>query len=367
MAGSSGSCKSWMRMSVLALGVILLSPLLLSAAAAQTPILLRATINGRDARGASSETPVALEPDTTTRLGVSVTNESKRDISIKIVRVKGIVMGITFYSHDTIVGLTVPAGTQEVREFDLDLFGLRDQAVGLIPSTVSIIDDNRETVAEQDFVADVQGSLRSTYGVFGLAVAVGTAIALVKVLRRLATHQLPANRWQRAMRFLTVGTGLGLTLVFTLSALRIFAPSTGTAVLLVAGSIVAFFVIGYLTPSPLEEEEVEEEEESLDRAGIPAMSAGTPRGEIGIPMPPTPAAWTSGERPVRADERRQVPETSEERDRVIRLDDASDEALGSGDVEPGVRSGDTLPKGTIPRTTARPARSGETTTPDTPQ
>jgi hypothetical protein len=366
MARSSGTTKTTTHVSLLALAAVLLPLLLLTAAAAQTPVRLQAAINGRDARGASSETPVALEPDSTTKLGINVTNETNRDIAIKIVRVKGIVMGITFYSHDTIVGMTVPVGAQEVREFDLDLFGLRDQAVGLIPSTVSIIGNDREILAEEEFVADVQGSLRSTYGIFGLAVALGTTIALFKVLRRLATHQLPANRWQRAMRFLTVGTGLGLTLVFTLSALRIFAPATGTALVLVGGSILAFFVIGYLTPSPREEEEIEEEQEPW-RTEAPATGMGVSPAEFGSSIkPPNPAGWTSGEAVVRAGASKRVTATAEEEaGRVIRLDDDSEDAAGSDDPRP-VRSGDTLPGRAVSRD-APPVRSGETTSPDAPQ
>jgi hypothetical protein len=371
MANSSRITKTTLHVSVLALGAVLLPVLLLPAAAAQTKVLLQAAINGRDARGASSERPAVLEPDSTTKLGINVTNETNRDIAIKIVRVKGIVMGITFYSHDTIVGLTVPTGAQEVREFDLDLFGLRDQAVGLIPSTVSIIGNDRETLAEEDFVADVQGSLRSTYGIFGLAVAVGTGIALFKVLRRLATHQLPANRWQRAMRFVTVGTGLGLTLVFTVSALRIFAPATGTAILLVAGSILAFFVVGYLTPSPREEEEIEEEEQEQEAWGRAVMSAsgmGMPPAEFGSRVkPPTPAGWTSGQPLARADDSKRVTGAAEEEEgRVIRLDDDSEEAPRSDDPRP-VRSGDTLPGRAISGGAEAPVRSGETTSPDAPQ
>jgi hypothetical protein len=342
MARRSGTSKIIRRVAALALGFVLLSVLVTVAAAAQSRIVLRAAINGRDARGISSENPVALDPNAATRLGVNITNQSARDVSIKIIRVRGIVMGITFYSHDTLVGLTVPAGAQEVREFDLDLFGLRDQAVGLIPSNVSVISSDRETLAEEDFVADVQGSLRSTYGIFGLVVAAGTATALFRVLRRLATHRLPVNRWQRAMRFVTVGTGLGLTLVFTLSALRIFAPATGTAILLVAGSILAFFVIGYLTPTPRveEEEEEEEEEEYLEEAKGLATGAATSAAEFGsVQRAPIPAAWTTSERAPQ-----QTTEANEDEDRVIRLDDVSegDSAEDSGPAPQRVGSKETV-------------------------
>jgi hypothetical protein len=340
MARGGGTSRTIGRVAAPAMGFALLSVLLAVAAAAQSGIVLRAAINGRDARGISSENPVALDPNAATRLGVNITNQSARDVSIKIIRVRGIVMGITFYSHDTLVGLTVPAGAQEVREFDLDLFGLRDQAVGLIPSNVSVISSDRETLAEEDFVADVQGSLRSTYGIFGLVVAAGTATALFRVLRRLATHRLPVNRWQRAMRFVTVGTGLGLTLVFTLSALRIFAPATGTAILLVAGSILAFFVIGYLTPTPRVEEEEEEEEEYLEGAEVLATGAATPAAEFGsVQRAPTPAAWTTSERgPQRASG------ADEDEERVIRLDDVSegDTAEDSGPEPQRVGSKETI-------------------------
>jgi hypothetical protein len=158
--------------------------------------------------------------------------------------------------------------------------------------------------------------------------------------------------------------------VFTLSALRIFAPATGTAILLVAGSILAFFVVGYLTPSPREEEEIEEEQEEekapWERAEIPATGAGVPPADFrgGVP---TPAGWTSGERLARAHEAQQATGAGEDEERVIRLDDEAEEAPRSDEAPPGVRSGDTVPGRAITGGTVPPVRSGETTSPDAPQ
>jgi hypothetical protein len=60
---------------------------------------------------------------------------------------------------------------------------------------------------------------------------------------------------------LTVGIGLGLVLVFTLSAVRVWSPSPARWFVVVAISALVFFVLGYLTPAPVDDEELDDEDE----------------------------------------------------------------------------------------------------------
>lgn len=90
---------------------------------------------------------------------------------------------------------------------------------------------------------------------FGLAVAGLTALLLAAALIRLAARRLPANRWNRATRFGVPGLGVGLTLTFTISALRIASPSPGVWLTLVVLGGVIGFVFGFLTPGPGEGDE----------------------------------------------------------------------------------------------------------------
>ena len=113
-------------------------------------------------------------------------------------------------------------------------------------------------------VTDVHGSLVSVYGLFGLALLVLTILAFADVLLAIARHRMSPNRWRRGLRFLTPGIGLGLVLVFTLSALAVWVPSPGTWLVTVVVSAAVFFVLGYLSPTPRATEE--EDDEDLDES-----------------------------------------------------------------------------------------------------
>jgi hypothetical protein len=77
-----------------------------------------------------------------------------------------------------------------------------------------------------------------------------TALSIAGSLLALARGRLHPNRWRRALRFLAAGLGVGLVLVFSLSAFRAFAPLPSRWIPCVVGASVLFFVIGYLTPTP---------------------------------------------------------------------------------------------------------------------
>jgi hypothetical protein len=82
-----------------------------------------------------------------------------------------------------------------------------------------------------------------------------TLVLVLSLALEIARHQLPRNRWRRAVRYLAPGLGVGLTATFTLSATRILIPSASVWVPLVIGCGVAAFVIGYLTPTPMADED----------------------------------------------------------------------------------------------------------------
>lgn len=211
-----------------------------------------ASIAGQDILGGEE---IQLDPNEEPTLKLSVTNNTDRELSIRSVRLIGDVLGATFYSYDTAIGMQIGPGETEDREFSVDLFALRGQAVGLIPSRIELINIDRETLVARDFVGDVRGSLRSTYGYFGLGIAALTIVGLFNAIKNLVQDELSDSRWARAGTFALPGTGLGLATVFTLSALRVFVPTNESAGSITAALVAAFFVFGYLTPNPKEDEE----------------------------------------------------------------------------------------------------------------
>lgn len=263
-------------------------PTLIAAGApagAAATVTLQATIDG-NAVGASSDThPIKLSPKTPPTLAVEVTNAGSQPVNVRTVRLEGRVMGLTFFAYDTAVGMTVAPGATESRTFQLDLAGLDGQATGLIPGSVKILDQSRHELAGQSMVVDVRGSLRSVYGLFGLAVLALTIVSFVGAVLAMARHRLSPNRWRRALRFLTPGLGLGLVIVFSLSAFRVWAPQPSKWLPIVIVAAALLFAAGYLSPTPdvgeedelIPEEEDENGAEESDGPGEPIPTTLTTR------------------------------------------------------------------------------------------
>lgn len=233
-------------------------------ARADDAVSITTTIDGVEVAGSSAAHPVALRPDSPAELDIAITNSGGDAVTLRTVQLNGRVIGLTFFDYATSVDLTVDPGTSTHLRYVLDLTGLDGQATGLIPTQVSVRDSQRQVLASQDFVADVRGSLRSVYGLFGLALLIVLVGALAGAAFAIATHRLPRNRLRRGLRMLTVGIGLGLVLVFTLSAVRVWSPSPARWFVVVGISALVFFVLGYLTPAPVDDDEPDDDDELDD-------------------------------------------------------------------------------------------------------
>ena len=260
---------------VLVLGLVTLALSAGAPAGASGSVSMSARINGTPAASSTQENPVNLSPDHHASVSLQVADSTGTPLTITTVRIEGTVIGLTFFSYDTSVNLRVRAGT--TLHFALDTSGLGGQAVGLIPGSVKLLDARHDVVASQSMVTDVHGSLISVYGLFGLALLILTILAFADVLLAIARHRMSPNRWRRAVRFLTPGIGLGLVLVFTLSALAVWIPSPGTWLVTVVVSAVVFFVLGYLSPTP---RATEEDDDDLDETEflVPTSTGATEEG-----------------------------------------------------------------------------------------
>jgi hypothetical protein len=247
--------------------------------ARQGRLTVTATINGKDIRTAHSSDPLRLTTGQPARVTVQVDNGTSEQVEIRYVRLEGRVLGMSFYVFTTRVDLGLPSGVGDRRSFEVDLLDLDRQARGLIPSYVVLLSPDGKPIESTAFVADVRGSVRSVYFTFGLAVAAATVLLVAGGLWRLSSGRLPRNRWRRGVLLAAPGLGIGFTLVFTGSALRLFAPSARfwTALLLLGA--VSGFVAGYLSPTPEEVDASDEEQEELGEAqeGDVRDSAAGPR------------------------------------------------------------------------------------------
>jgi hypothetical protein len=295
------------RLAIVLVGFVL-APLLLISVGAATPagaasaITLTGRINGQSLATSSQSNPVRLYPLRPATVTVTVRNNSSTTLHVATVRLAGEVVGLTFFAFDNSVAFAVPAHTTVTNRYSIPLVGLNGQATGLIEGSLSVLDPGQRLVASQGLVVDVRGSLGSVYGVFGLAVALLTLLALVLVLLELARHRLHSNRFVRGLYFLVPGLGVGLVLVFTLSATRVFVPSVGHWVPLVVVSAAILFVVGFLTPDPGIEDDDDEDLplESVASTAAPVgsmaatrrASAATPAPETAFPDAVTPPAGT---------------------------------------------------------------------------
>jgi hypothetical protein len=249
------------------------SGLTATSAQADPSVAIDGTIDGTPLAGSSAAHPVVLRPDQPVSIDLAVTNDGADPVTLHSVRLTGVVVGLTFFAYQTSVNLTVDPGQSTHLRYALDVTGLEGQATGLIPARISVTDSDRHEVASQAFVSEVRGSLNSVYGLFGLLLLALTIVAIASAAWAIATHRMPRNRWRRGLRLLTVGVGLGLVLVFTLSAFQVWVPSPGRWLMTMLVMAGIFFVIGYLTPTP----EADDDEE-IDESEF--VAAETPAGDV---------------------------------------------------------------------------------------
>ncbi|WP_436493330.1 hypothetical protein [Actinokineospora sp. HUAS TT18] len=213
------------------------------------PLRVTVTLDGQDIAGRT----VTLDPGKSAELTVTAANPGRNTQKVRLVRVSGVALALTFFAYDTTLPFEVPAGGRVSRTFPLDVRDLKVQAIGLLPTTVELLDEERTVLGGVETVSDVKGSFWSVYGVFGLAMLALTALTWATALVALARHKLSANRFRRALRFLPAGIGTGLVAVVTLSVLRIVPPEVEVEIPIVLGAAAIAMVLGFLTPHPIPE------------------------------------------------------------------------------------------------------------------
>jgi hypothetical protein len=243
-------------------------------AVAAGTVTLNASINRTNLAGATEAHPVRIVPGRPITIAFVMHNGTSDPITVGSVNLQGQVAGLTFFSFDTLVRFEVPPAQSKSLAYVLDTSSLKGQATGLVPSSLSLSTPSGRPIVSQAFVSDINGSIISVYGLFGLGILILTVLGLIEALLALAHGRLPANRWRRGIRFLIPGLGVGAILVFSLSAFGKWLPSNGHWLVIVAIFGGAGFVIGYLTPTPPlpGEEGEEDQEEEVDGPGAEPVS-----------------------------------------------------------------------------------------------
>lgn len=233
-----------------------------------TAVEFDAVVNGIDASTSEPGDPIRLNSDTPAQLELTMRNVSDDPVTVRYIRFEGEVLDMIFLTYDTAVSIDIAPGETETRPpLLLDFYDLGGQASGYLRGHVSLYDADRVKLGSQEVFLDANGEGFSTLSLFNLLLLMATVAGAAWNLLRLSQRKLPSNRMVRALRFLVVGAGAGLTLATAFSVLRIWPLDTLMWVLFTAvGGAIGYF-IGFILPGADDELiDLLDEQDVLDAA-----------------------------------------------------------------------------------------------------
>jgi len=208
-----------------------------------------AILNGTEVSKSAPRSPVSLVGADIAQLELKMTNVSDEPVTVRYIRFEGEVIDMIFLTYDTAVRVEIaPGETETIPPVLLDFYDLGGQASGYLRGHVQLYDEDREIIGSEQMFLNASGDGFSTLSLFNVLLLIATAAGAAWNLLRLAQRRLPANRFVRAMRFLAVGAGAGLTLAVAFSTLRIYPLGTlGWLLFTIIGSIIGYLV-GFVLP-----------------------------------------------------------------------------------------------------------------------
>ncbi len=196
------------------------------------------------------ETPVKVDAAVPTLFRIRAENRGTDPVELTGLRFEGKVMGVPVFRCDVVSAAVVPPGETLETSFEIEAACLKDQATGLVPAVVTVYGSGRVPIARWAVALDIAGSLKSIYGLTGVFVVTVSVLALASLLSALIRQRLPRNRFSRALRFTTVGMGLGFSLVFVLASTAVLLPDAENWIPLVAIPTIVSTIGGFLSPTP---------------------------------------------------------------------------------------------------------------------
>ena len=225
-----------------------------------------AVLNGVDIADSKPNDPVTLLDDETAQLELTMENVSTEPVTVRFVRFEGEVLDMTFLTYDTSIRVELdPGETRAIPPVLLDFYDLGGQATGYLRGHVQLFNEERDLVGSQPVFLDANGEGFSTLAWFNLLLLFGTAGGLGWNLMRLAQRRLPSNRFVRALRFLAIGGGAGLTLAAAFSTLSLWPLGTVAWILFTVIGAVIGYVVGFILPGADDElHDLLDEQDVLD-------------------------------------------------------------------------------------------------------
>lgn len=246
------------------------------AAAQQTdPVTFVAILDDQDLSLSSTGDPIVLDPDEESILTLTMRNTTNGPVTVRNVQLSAGAFGVTLLAYNVTINDDIAAQDETRVEVPVDFVELGEQASGLLPASMRLLDENRDLLGKQNFTLDVQGSATSLTTIFTLVVAIATIAALVVIWIAIARRRLPHSRWRRGLRFALVGAGAGVSATLVLAELLLVTPAGKVWIPLLVVPAGAAFLLGWFSPGPLADDDEEEVIEDWMRETV--MDPGAPR------------------------------------------------------------------------------------------
>jgi hypothetical protein len=246
------------------------------AAAQQTdPVTFVAILDDQDLSLSSTGDPIVLDPDEESILTLTMRNTTNGPVTVRNVQLSAGAFGVTLLAYNVTINADIAAQDETRVEVPVDFVELGEQASGLLPASMRLLDENRDLLGKQNFTLDVQGSATSLTTIFTLVVAIATIAALVVIWIAIARRRLPHSRWRRGLRFALVGAGAGVSATLVLAELLLVTPAGKVWIPLLVVPAGAAFLLGWFSPGPLADDDEEEVIEDWMRETV--MDPGAPR------------------------------------------------------------------------------------------
>jgi hypothetical protein len=237
-------------------------------AATRPSVAFSAALDGQRLGLSSSGDPIVLDPDKVSMLSLSMLNTTLAPLTVRQVQIRGNAFGITLLAYDVTINAQIAPGERTKVDVPVEFVDLGQQANGLLPATIRLIDPDRAELASRNFTVDVRGSATSLVSLFALIVAIVTVASITVIWIAVGRRKLPRNRWRRGLRFALVGVGVGVTLTLFLSLLLLVSPSGSVWIPLLLVPTVGLFLLGWFSPGPLGDDTDEDELEDWMRETV---------------------------------------------------------------------------------------------------
>lgn len=252
------------------LGLPIASAVASPAAAQDTPrVTFVAILDDQDLSLSSTGDPIVLDPDKSSILTLTMRNETDATITVRNVQLRGGAFGITLLAYNVTINADIAARDETRVEVPVDFVELGQQASGLLPASIRLLDTERELLGKRSFTLDVRSSATSLMAVFTLVVAIATAASIAVIWIAVGRRRLPSSRWRRGLRFGLVGAGAGVSLTLILAELLLVTPAGKVWIPLLVIPAGVAFLLGWFSPGPLADDDEEEEIEDWMRDTVP--------------------------------------------------------------------------------------------------